>query len=252
MQFVFDLDGTICFNGQPVSQTILSAIETVTVQGHDVIFASARPIRDMLPVIASAYHDYPMIGANGALIAQDGRVIRYYPFIPETLIKLNQLMVEFQATYQMDSQWNYTCTAPKNHPFRAVVDPNQLAQDVPADELDIVVKILVLTATDMIELEKRLGDLPIYLNLHHQEAVIDISPLGVNKLSALETIIGKQPFVVFGNDINDLPLFEQATHTVRIGTHESLTSLASETLDMTPNIEQAIATRLLELATRFA
>ncbi|WP_152023777.1 HAD hydrolase family protein [Vagococcus penaei] len=38
MQFVFDLDGTICFNGQPVSQTILSAIETVTVQGHDVIF----------------------------------------------------------------------------------------------------------------------------------------------------------------------------------------------------------------------
>lgn len=51
MKFVFDLDGTICFKGQPVSEKILSALSKLTDQGHEVIFASARPIRDILPIL---------------------------------------------------------------------------------------------------------------------------------------------------------------------------------------------------------
>lgn len=51
MNFVFDLDGTICFKGQPISEKILNSLEKLQMDRHDVIFASARPIRDMLPVI---------------------------------------------------------------------------------------------------------------------------------------------------------------------------------------------------------
>jgi len=51
VQFVFDLDGTICFKGQPLSASITSALEDCLQHGHDVIFASARPIRDLLPVL---------------------------------------------------------------------------------------------------------------------------------------------------------------------------------------------------------
>ncbi|MEC1535480.1 HAD hydrolase family protein [Bacillus sonorensis] len=51
MNFVFDLDGTICFEGQPVSEHLLMAFEELKAQGHEVIFASARPIRDLLPVL---------------------------------------------------------------------------------------------------------------------------------------------------------------------------------------------------------
>ncbi|WP_317914320.1 HAD hydrolase family protein [Carnobacterium maltaromaticum] len=50
MKFVFDLDGTICFNGGPVSPRMMNYLKELSVD-HEIIFASARPIRDLLPVI---------------------------------------------------------------------------------------------------------------------------------------------------------------------------------------------------------
>lgn len=50
MKFVFDLDGTICFKDQPVSEKILVSLEKLVVLGREVIFASARPIRDLLRI----------------------------------------------------------------------------------------------------------------------------------------------------------------------------------------------------------
>lgn len=80
MKFVFDLDGTICFKGQPISKKILHSISALTGEGHDVIFSSARPIRDMLAVIDKSYHHYTMIGGNGVLISREGRIIRTHAF----------------------------------------------------------------------------------------------------------------------------------------------------------------------------
>jgi len=40
-----------------------------------VIFASARPIRDLLPVLDKRFHTYPMIGGNGAIVANQGQII---------------------------------------------------------------------------------------------------------------------------------------------------------------------------------
>ena len=51
MIFVFDLDGTICFKGKPLSQEICAALDECIQIGHEVVFASARPIRDLLPVL---------------------------------------------------------------------------------------------------------------------------------------------------------------------------------------------------------
>lgn len=36
MKFVFDLDGTICFKGQPVSEKLLNGLEVLESQGHEV------------------------------------------------------------------------------------------------------------------------------------------------------------------------------------------------------------------------
>ncbi len=80
MKFVFDLDGTICFNGKPVSEKILVSLETLVAHGHEVIFASARPIRDLLPVLHERFHAYPMIGGNGSLISKNGSIISFRLF----------------------------------------------------------------------------------------------------------------------------------------------------------------------------
>lgn len=42
MKFIFDLDGTICFSGKPLSGFIVQALDSLIEKGHEVIFASAR------------------------------------------------------------------------------------------------------------------------------------------------------------------------------------------------------------------
>ena len=37
MKFVFDLDGTICFKGKPLSEEITNALEACRRLGHEVI-----------------------------------------------------------------------------------------------------------------------------------------------------------------------------------------------------------------------
>ncbi len=76
MNFVFDLDGTICFKGEPMSQDIVQALHAVEDDGHRVIFASARPIRDMLPVIHPSFHDHILIGGNGSLVASEQTIVQ--------------------------------------------------------------------------------------------------------------------------------------------------------------------------------
>ena len=51
MNFVFDIDGTLCFNGKTIDQAIVDALNKLLEHGHTITFASARPIRDLVPVL---------------------------------------------------------------------------------------------------------------------------------------------------------------------------------------------------------
>src|SRR5690625_3951025 len=133
MKFVFDLDETICFNGKPISEEILTAIELLTEKGHEVIFASARPIRDMLPVIHKRFHHYTMIGGNGSLIAKDEKVIHSSAFSAQEINKINQLIKKSDATYLIDGEWDYAYTGVIDHPILKNVDQGKLAQLVDID-----------------------------------------------------------------------------------------------------------------------
>lgn len=55
MNFVFDLDGTLCFNGKSIDKEIIDALQELKFAGHQVIFASARPfvIYYLLYLVAS-------------------------------------------------------------------------------------------------------------------------------------------------------------------------------------------------------
>ncbi|MEJ7530364.1 HAD hydrolase family protein, partial [Staphylococcus hominis] len=86
--------------------------------GHQVIFASARPIRDMLPVISKEFHNYTMIGGNGSLILSNGKIIKSVSFSLSDsfslseMKKIKQLINEFDATYLIDGDWDYAYTGP--------------------------------------------------------------------------------------------------------------------------------------------
>ncbi|MEK8131636.1 HAD family hydrolase [Paenibacillus filicis] len=249
MNFVFDLDGTICFKGEPVSEIILDALEEIRDRGHQVVFASARPIRDMLPVLAPRVQGYPLIGGNGSLIRLDYDIKDSLPFTDEQIGRIKELIVEYEAGYLIDGEWNYSYTGPADHPIVSRVDPAKLAEQVDLSDHRTIVKALIVSATNMDELADKLSELDVVIHRHHSENIIDISPNGVDKWSALSRAgLGEQPYVAFGNDANDISLFQHACHSVMIGHHEELVQYATESISLGADTEKRIMERLRELA----
>ncbi|WP_342543179.1 HAD-IIB family hydrolase [Paenisporosarcina sp. FSL H8-0542] len=253
MKFVFDLDGTICFKGQPISQKILISLSNLTQEGHEVIFASARPIRDMLPVIDEAFHHYTMIGGNGSLISKEGKVVLSTAFSPNEINEVKNLIEQHNATFLIDGEWDYAYTGPNTHPILQNLDPARLAKLVSLESLDSIVKVLLLTANNMEELAEKLSSIDVYVNKHSNENVLDISPSGINKWSALKALgIKEKTYIAFGNDANDISMFENALHTVMIGNHERLSPLAKETIPLDGDYEQEIVNKLHSLSMEYS
>ncbi|GFO50862.1 hypothetical protein ikelab_01370 [Lactococcus garvieae] len=63
---VFDLDGTIVFNGYEIEANILEKLRQLD-EKVKIIFASARPVRDMLPPLED-FPDNDLIGGNGSIV----------------------------------------------------------------------------------------------------------------------------------------------------------------------------------------
>ncbi|MFJ8263143.1 HAD-IIB family hydrolase [Rummeliibacillus sp. NPDC094406] len=253
MQFIFDLDGTICFGGKPVAESILYSLENLTEKGHEVIFASARPIRDMLPVLHKRFHGYKMIGGNGSLMCKNGNVKQNAEFDVITLEHIKRLMAEYHATYLIDSEWDYSYTGSADHPILKKLDIKKLAVNRPLEKLEHVVKIAILTSYNMVGLRKKLEKLDVIIHTHHQEGMLDISPCGIHKWSALQKLgVRKGKYIAFGNDANDVTMFENAQHSVMIGQHPLLAHYADESIEDDTLIEENIIEKLAELDKRFA
>lgn len=121
------------------------------------------------------------------------------------------------------------------------------------DSLNPIVKVLLLSSDNMEELAEELLKLNVFLNKHRNENVLDISPRGINKWSSLMSLgLKKSTFVAFGNDINDLLMFENALHTVMIGNHKQLFPLAKEVISLNGDYEQKIADKIDELSKKYS
>ncbi len=252
MRFVFDLDGTVCFKGQPISSRILHSLSALTEAGFEVIFASARPIRDMLPVIDEAFHHYTMIGGNGSLLSKGGKVVNSHSFSTHEMNEIKSLIHQYNATYLIDSDWDYAYTGPDTHSILQNLDPAKLAKMVSLASLDPIVKVLLLTSDNMDELAEKLSKLNVYVNKHSKENVLDISPSGVTKWSALKALgIQEGTYIAFGNDANDISMFENALHTVMIGYHQQLAPFAKEAILLEGDYEQEIAEKILALSKEY-
>ncbi|WEK54442.1 MAG: HAD family hydrolase [Candidatus Cohnella colombiensis] len=253
MNFVFDLDGTICFKGKRVTDKIIRSLESLQRKGHRVIFASARPIRDMLPVLHPCVHNYTMIGGNGSLISQNGQLIHSTAFTDDQTSAIKSLLSEYEATYLIDGEWDYSYTGSPDHPILNNVDPAKLAKRVPLNAHQSIVKVLILTATHVEELAERMSKLEVVMHRHKHENVLDISPNNIDKWEALSRLgIEKGNYVAFGNDANDISMFVNAAHSVMIGHHDELAKYATESIALEDNIEDKIIAKIDHLCEKYA
>lgn len=251
MHFIFDLDGTICFKGKPLSPAITRALHQLEEAGHRIVFASARPIRDMLPVLPKPFHNGTLIGGNGALISENGTITFSQAFSPAIVESLMSTLHEHQATYLIDGEWDYSYTGRTDYPILTNLDPHRLAKNIPVSEHPSIVKLLILSSTEKESLLETLGEMDIILHLHAQEDVIDCSPKGIHKRAALSHL-NITDYIAFGNDANDITMIEGARHAVMIGDHQALRPHCTESIPFSTEIEGMIIAKLMELSDAFA
>jgi len=221
MKFVFDLDGTICFKGQPLSEGITNALEACIENGHEIIFASARPIRDLLPVLPETMRKFSMVGGNGAFVAQNGETIEVTAFAAEIVEEIQNIIAKFQLPYLVDGDWDYAYTGSEVHPIYRNLDPLKLAKKVALQDLKDIVKIVLFPGEQLNEILVELKKLPISLYEHGSENIVDMSPNGIDKWNGLAKLgIAEGDFIAFGNDANDASMFVKAKESVCVGEHK--------------------------------
>ncbi|RUT47432.1 HAD family phosphatase [Paenibacillus anaericanus] len=245
MKMVFDLDGTICFKGKPLSEDMVQVLDSLVGQGHEIVFASARPIRDLLPILPAHMQQFPMTGGNGAFVATGGEIISTIHFDKQLADKIVRLLRTYEADYLVDSKWDYAYTGHNEHPIWRNVDPEQRAKNVPLDELNEIVKVVILHSLNEQQLLEELQQLPLVIYIHGNEGIIDISPQGVDKWAGLQELsIEPQQYIAFGNDANDMSMFKHAMRSVCVGEHPALMQVAT---DKVVNEEQQVILKIKEL-----
>lgn len=216
MNFVFDIDGTVCFNGKSIGEDIQHAIDQLIAGGHEVIFASARPIRDLLPVLPQRFHTLRLIGGNGAFTSFNGK-LESTSFDEQTKQALFSCIERYNCKYLADSEWDFSYTGEFTHPIYMHLNVES-AENKQLKHLPNLCKLVLFEVNDA--LLQELSALPVVLTKYKSEDIYDISPLGINKVRGLRQL-NIHEFIAFGNDQNDVCLFEQAAFSVCVGMQDA-------------------------------
>ncbi|KJH68616.1 Hydroxymethylpyrimidine pyrophosphatase [Chromobacterium violaceum] len=254
MHFIFDIDGTICFDGRSVSPAIQDALSGLERRGHRIGFASARPYRDILPLLEERFHDGLFVGANGAMTWHRRQLTDLTPLDEDTLAQLFALAERHAASCLVDLEWHYHYSGDPAHPFMKMVDPGRLARQVARAEVSRATKLLFTECEDAESLKQALeqrGDIRIHH--HSDQQIMDITAGGVDKASALARHgIAADQMVCFGNDSNDLSMFAVARHAVLIGDHPQLRPHARERIIRDQHVERELIAAIQRLGERYA
>ncbi|MGY4676171.1 HAD-IIB family hydrolase [Pasteurella sp. P03HT] len=239
MIFVFDIDGTICFDGKQIPMEIEQALEQLMASSHQLIFASARPIRDLLPLLNDQLKQAILIGGNGAITQINQQIEARTPISNTDFIYLQHWIDTFDLDYLVDDVWHYSKRIRQPHPIEQQIDPAKLAENKPLLAFHTPIKSLLLNLSEVQyrTLKQHLETRPLNLVSYHEKHQgfhLDITAQNINKYHTLNAIIGDQKYIAFGNDLNDLMLLQHAHYSVCIGDVAPLQSVTNTTLSCNP------------------
>lgn len=214
--YVFDIDGTISKNGLRVHQVICDRISALA-KTNQVIFASARPVRDMLPMLSEELHSSVLIGCNGGMAWEKGSIILSHTLNADFVCRLLTMLNKLEIPYVLDGEWNYAISI-SPHPFHEYI---RSLSDKETSEKNLLVegvtKVLVLSGEYKHEILSHTERDNVSVHAHRSDGFYDFTPEGNNKYRTLSELIGNRKFIAFGNDQNDHLMLENASISVFVG-----------------------------------
>lgn len=221
MIVVFDLDGTISFNGTSIERTLIKSIKDLEMKGNQIIFASARPIRDMYPLLKADFEDNFYIGGNGSIIKEGNTIKISRKIDPFSVDYLKNMVEEYHLDYLVDDEWNYSLKNgnDKLAQINEKVDAQNLAENISIENIQNPIKFVLLNIpTNKFEtIYQRVKKLSVEIVKHEGTNSIDITAQNVNKYTTFRKYFPDAEYIAFGNDENDVTLLENSKIAVVVG-----------------------------------
>lgn len=223
MNYVFDVDGTLSFNGTSISAEITEGLKALEKGGHHLIFASARPIRDLLPIVPEFRHNL-LIGGNGAIVSQADTIKVMTPIATPDRDYLKALITHYNLDYVVDGDWDYAAHVSPDNLITKQLDPDNLAHNVPLEQITTTIKVILLGMVDQ-QLKEIVQLVTDHTNLeivqHVGEGNLDLTGQNINKANTL-ALLGMHDYIAFGNDMNDVKMLSQATTSFWVNSKSAL------------------------------
>lgn len=237
MNFVFDIDGTICFDGQHIDNSIKQRLMKLHHLGHKIIFASARPIRDLVPVIPE-FADFTLIGGNGSIISIEGQIEIVSEIDRHDIDLIRRIITQYQLSYIIDDKFNYSTNLNADNEIYQRIDPNRTAQALHMNDIEDPIKAILLNIKsddfDIIAKTLETESNGVELIHHFNESYIDVTAQGIDKHTTIQYILGADAdYIAFGNDHNDIHMLDNASH----GYFVSNANVEHQSFLKNPNIE---------------
>lgn len=229
MNYIFDVDGTLSFDGETIAKPITDAIRELMAAGNEIVFASARPIRDLLPIIPD-FQTQRLIGANGAMISVDQRIQVISQIEADDYMYLKSLIKKFDLDYVIDSSWNYATHLTQPSFIEKMIDPGNLAKQVLVSEISEPIKTIFVNVEDDLQ-TKLLSIIKQETSLNaiglSGEHTVDVTAQTINKFSTVKKL-DISDYVAFGNDRNDFELLNQAKSSIWVASKPNLSAYGEQ------------------------
>ncbi|MEW8965775.1 HAD-IIB family hydrolase, partial [Staphylococcus arlettae] len=214
-----DVDGTICFNGRFIETELYNEIKRIDSK-HQIIFASARPIRDLVPVI-KGFEDKILVGGNGSIVSNNNEVSVIKSISENAFEVIKKLILENDLEFIIDGSFDYSAKVSPNNKIYRQLDPDYLAKNVKMEDISEPIKIILINLKgymfDYVKTVLEEYDEFLSINYHKNENNIDITAKNINKYTTLKKIINTDNYIAYGNDINDYELLKHAKKAYYVG-----------------------------------
>ena len=229
MIVVFDLDGTICFDGKEIEKSLIGAIKDLENHGYTIVFASARPIRDMMPLLKQDFFENFFIGGNGAIVKENETLKVLKSIDHESFECIKSVINRWDLDFVIDDSWDYSMRN-RNDALSKIndkIDALHLAKNIPLDKIKSPVKTILLNlpSSQYENILSEIQKLPIEIVRHRGSLSLDITAKGIDKYTAFKRFFNPKEAVVFGNDENDRALLMQAKNAIIVGENPQLRDL---------------------------
>lgn len=242
--FVFDLDGTIIFNGKRLSEKNEALLKQIVDNGHEVIFATGRSGFDANFVLPTWCHNFAKTLFNGGLsITSEGFVVRDVHLSKSSVVDISEMCLAKSYPFTVDGASHFFSYPLEHDIFKKSVDffmARNYEHDLERLLLSNIYKILILHMDSYHEFNDYAVNNNLVIKHHSYDECFDLVPECCNKYIGIKSLVSNydpSDVFVFGNDFNDYEMLSSFHNSVVFGNIEKLQNVAKINILYDNNLE---------------